>query len=132
LTFLGLNDFEFETMFEEYLKYLYILLLCQLVRGKKKKNYNFYKVFHRKKSPKFDKFTTFHFKENNIEITKFRLKVRRSHQRYIVRLKKKSTFLSDLYSQIWLNPLVEDSPIPPTNYHKEIENKEASSTRRRG
>jgi hypothetical protein len=44
------------------------------VREKKKKKYNFHKGFYRKKSPKFDNFTTFHFKENKIKITKFRLK----------------------------------------------------------
>lgn len=55
--------------------------ITPISEGKKKKKYNFYKGFHRKKSPKFDKFTTFHFKETKIKITKFGLKVQTSHQK---------------------------------------------------
>ncbi len=55
--------------------------ITPISEGKKKKKYNFHKGFHRKKSPKFDKFTTFHFKETKIKITKFGLKVQTSHQK---------------------------------------------------
>lgn len=102
-------------------EFIYLLIfwdkITPISEGKKRRNTISTKDIG-KKSPKFDKFTTFHFKETKIKITKFRLKVQTSHQKYIARFQKKILLFSRTCSQIWLNPLVEDSPTPPTNYHK--------------